>query len=96
LPSGGTLRIVTSVCQQERIRGWNAAHGLPRQDDWGVARGATYVYWFQGSESERKHLLELLLNLSNDGIGLRLSEGFGAVKISDTFHQRHCRQEDLS
>lgn len=93
LPGGGTLRTITSVCQQELIRGWNAAHGLPRQDDWGVAPGATYVYWFQGTASERNALQEAMQILSEQGLGLRRNEGYGTAIISDDFHRRFPRQE---
>ena len=39
LLSGGTVQWITAVTKHERLRGWNTAHGLPRQDEWMVARG---------------------------------------------------------
>lgn len=94
LASGGTVRWVTAITKHERLRGWNAAHGLPRQDEWMVARGSVYVYCFKGTTDEREALIEQLVDLSNKGIGLRRNEGFGTVFVSDDFHRRFCRQQE--
>lgn len=93
LPSGGTVRWITAVTRHERLRGWNAAHGLPRQDEWAIERGAVYVYCFQGTAEEREALIEQLATLSKDGVGLRRNEGFGTVMVSDDFHCRFHKQE---
>ena len=92
LPGGGELRFLTALTGHERVRGWNAAHGLPKQDDWAVTRGAVYAYLFRGDEEERGKLLQSLRELQRNGLGVRRNEGFGAVLVSDTFHQRFCRQ----
>ena len=88
LPTGGMVRWITAVTRHERLRGWNAAHGLPRQDEWLVARGAVYVYRFRGTLTECETLIRQLGTLSTDGVGLRRNEGFGAVTVSDDFHCR--------
>ena len=93
LASGGTVCWITAITQHERLRGWNAAHGLPRQDEWIVTRGAVYVYRFQGTATEREALIQQLAILSEDGVGLRRNEGFGTVIVSDNFHRRFCQQE---
>ena len=95
LASGGAVRWVVAVTRHERLRGWNAAHGLPRQDEWAVARGAAYVYRFEGTPEQREALIERLTALSVDGVGLRRNEGFGAVAVSDEFHHRFRLQEAL-
>ena len=95
LETGGTVRWVTAMTRHERLRGWNAAHGLPRQDEWAVARGAVYVYHFQGAEEEREALIQQLADLSKEGVGLRRNEGFGRVIVSDDFHYRFCRQQEV-
>ena len=93
LPSGGTVQWITAVTKHERLRGWNAAHGLPRQDEWMVARGSVYVYCFQGgAANERKELIQQLITLSEEGVGLRRNEGFGTVLVSDDFHRRYYKQ----
>lgn len=93
LASGGTVRWITAVTRHERLHGWNAVHGLPRQDEWMVARGSVYVYCFQGTAEERKQLQEQLVTLSQAGVGLRRNEGFGTVSVSDDFHRRFHQQE---
>ncbi len=93
LPTGGTVRCVGAVSRHERVRGWNAAHGLPRQDEWAVMRGAVYAYWFQGIPEERQALNHELWRVSQAGIGLRRNEGFGVVEVSGDFHCHHCNQE---
>lgn len=95
LETGGTMRWVTAMTRHERLRGWNAAHGLPRQDEWVVARGAVYVYRFQGTAKERQALVQQLAALSEGGVGLRRNEGFGRVIVSDAFHRRFCRQQEM-
>ncbi len=90
---GGTLRCVAAVAKHERVRGWNAAHGLPRQDEWAVTRGSVYAYWFQGTRDQREAFQRELLRLSQEGLGVRRNEGFGVVTISDDFHRRFCKQE---
>ena len=94
LASGGTVRWVTAITKHERLRGWNAAHGLPRQDEWMVARGSVYVYCFKGTANEREALIRQLVDLSEKGVGLRRNEGFGTVIVSDDFHRRFCRQQE--
>ena len=93
LESGGAVRWIAAVTRHERLRGWNAAHGLPRQDEWAVARGAAYVYRFDGAPCEREPLIERLVTLSEDGVGLRRNEGFGVVVVSEEFHRRFRKQE---
>jgi CRISPR-associated Csx10 family RAMP protein len=93
LEGGGTIRCLTAVTGHERIRGWNAAHGLPRQDEWGVTRGAVYAYSFEGTAEQRIRLLGRLETLTTAGTGLRLNEGFGRVVVSDPFHMTFLKQE---
>lgn len=94
LETGGTIRWVTALTRHERLRGWNAAHGLPRQDEWNIDRGSVYVYCFHGTGEQRALLIQQLADMSADGIGLRRNEGFGLVTVSDDFHRKFSRQEE--
>ena len=94
LSSGGTVQWVTAVTKHERLRGWNTAHGLPRQDEWMIARGSVYVYCFQGTPKEREALIQQLATLSEEGVGLRRNEGFGMVIVSDNFHRLFSNQQE--
>ena len=91
---GGNVRWISAVTRHEHLHGWNAAHGLPRQDEWGVTRGSVYVYCFEGTAKEREVLIQELMTLSKNGVGLRRNEGFGTVTVSDDFHHQFCNQEE--
>ena len=91
---GGTIRWISAVTRHAHLHGWNAAQGLPRQDEWGVARGSVYVYRFRGTAQEREALIQELMTLSKNGVGLRRNEGFGIVIISDDFHRQFRNQEE--
>ncbi len=82
----GRLRCVTAVATHDRLRGWNAAHGLPRDDEWTVAHGAVYAYLYEGGADGRARLIERLGDLQQRGIGARRNEGFGRVLVCDDFH----------
>ena len=84
---------MTAVTRHERVRGWHAAHGLPRQDELAVSRGAVFAYLFQGDAAARAALRERLDGLQRDGIGARRNEGFGRIVLSDSFHWTFARQE---
>jgi len=82
----GELRCVAAVTNLQLLRGWNAAHGLPRQDEWMAARGSVYVYWLRGTPDDRQQLFEALSRLANEGVGLRRNEGYGRVVANDPIH----------
>jgi CRISPR-associated Csx10 family RAMP protein len=84
--ANGHLWCVTAVTQHERLRGWNAAHGLPKADEWLVSRGAVYLYLFEGDAASRQQLYKYLQQLQIEGVGARRNEGFGYVVLDDDFH----------
>jgi CRISPR-associated protein Csx10 len=81
------------VAHHERLRGWNAAHGLPRQDEWAVTRGSVYAYLYEGDASGQAALQERLRDLEARGLGARRNEGFGRVVVCDDFHRRFLAKE---
>ncbi len=89
--ASGKLWCVTAVAHHERLRGWNAAHGLPRQDEWLVRRGSVYVYLYRGDATGCEQLIQRLWELHTNGIGARRNEGYGQVLISDPFHTRYAQ-----
>jgi CRISPR-associated Csx10 family RAMP protein len=82
----GIIWCVAAVTRHERVRGWNAAQGLPRGDEWAVTRGSVYAYLFKGPAADREKLVQQLIVLQREGIGARRNEGFGKVVVSDPFH----------
>jgi len=91
--AGGRLWCVMAVAHHERLRGWNAAHGLPRQDEWLVTRGSVYVYLYEGDNDGQAELHAKLRQLEADGLGARRNEGYGQVLICDDFHRRFAPQQ---
>jgi CRISPR-associated Csx10 family RAMP protein len=85
---GGVLRCVAAVAHHERLRGWNAAHGLPRHDEWMVARGSIYAYLYEGDRGGCDAILHRLVQLQREGIGARRNEGYGMVAVCDDFPLR--------
>lgn len=85
--AGGRLWCVTAVAHHERLRGWNAAHGLPRQDEWLVKRGSVYAYLYEGDNAGPAELQQKLRELETHGLGARRNEGFGQVVVCDDFHR---------
>ncbi len=88
------IECLLTVARHERVRGWNAAHGLPRQDEWAIARGSVFVYRFTGED--KTGLFDWLNTLEREGLGLRQGEGFGQVEVSAQFHRDLSRQEGTS
>lgn len=81
--SEGKIRSLTAVTRHEIVRGWQAAHGLPKTDEFALVSGAVYAYEYQGPA---EWLWERLHQLRRTGVGLRRNEGFGDVLINDPFH----------
>jgi hypothetical protein len=93
--AGGRLWCVAAVAHHERLRGWNVAHGLPRQDEWLVSRGSVYAYLYEGDEGGQAALQAQLRELQKHGLGARRNEGFGQVIIDDDFHLRFAAKRDM-
>jgi CRISPR-associated Csx10 family RAMP protein len=89
----GRLWSLGAITRHERLRGWNTAHGLPRQDEWVVTRGAGYAYLYEGDGAGRRALQEKLAGLIENGLGARRGEGLGRVVVSDEFHHLYHQQE---
>jgi hypothetical protein len=80
-PTGMTL--VDSFVDTEYVHGWNAAQGLPKPPDVAVSAGSTFVFVREDGASDLP-LADSVDDLAiwmRDGIGLRRSEGFGAVTV---------------
>ena len=81
---GSNIRSLSAVTRHEMIRGWQAAHGLPKADEYALVSGAVYAYEYQG---QLDWLWNKLDYLRRTGVGLRRNEGFGDVFIGVPFHQ---------
>lgn len=90
----GQLQFVAGVLKVSTVRGWHAAHGLPRGDDQALARGSVFAYRLEpGSAADVTALYDRLVEVQRQGVGLRRNEGFGMVEICDAFHVAHATGE---
>lgn len=78
------LECVGKSVKQTLVRGWQASWGLPKPDDPAIQRGS--VYLFRYTKDELKSLEQYLNELSQKGVGLRKTEGLGAVRICEPIH----------
>jgi CRISPR-associated protein Csx10 len=79
------LRCVYQQAHIQRITGWQVLWGTPKTNEYAIEAGS--VFLFKCPTSQKDTILEALYNLEQQGIGKRLLEGFGRVRISDEFHQ---------
>ncbi|RME52315.1 MAG: hypothetical protein D6795_06855 [Deltaproteobacteria bacterium] len=81
------LEYLTSVSKMRVVRGWHAAHALPRTDDLAIEAGSVFAYRLVGGDDECiERLLDRLVYLAREGIGVRRNEGYGSLSISAPFH----------
>lgn len=83
---GALVRLVYADTELELVRGWNAAHGLPKADDLALVPGSVFAYRVRGDEAAVARLFAHLHESVEHGIGLRRSEGFGRVVVNDAVH----------
>lgn len=68
----------------QRITGWNELWGTPRANEYAIESGSTFLFACEQQPDE--DLIQALHTWEEIGIGLRRSEGFGRISISDPFH----------
>lgn len=64
-----------------QISGWSSLWGLPKADELAIAMGSVFLF---GLKEEPNW--QVLATVQEKGIGSRLTEGFGVVRIADEFH----------
>lgn len=78
---GAQLRFHTAGAR--RIRGWNQLLGMPRADMWAITMGAVFLFHLPPTDQPP---WAALLQLQQEGLGLRRGEGFGTLAIASRFH----------
>ncbi len=66
-----------------RVMGWNSVLRLPKQMEWAIEKGS--VAFFRATELTDE-FIKTLYNLEKSRIGIRKTEGFGIIRVSDPFH----------
>ncbi len=65
--------------RSQLIAGWNSAHRLPKGDVVAVRAGSSYLLRRPANGAEGE--LRALAAAAGEGIGIRRTEGFGAISI---------------
>lgn len=69
------------------LSGWNAALGLPKENEIVVNKGSSFLYTFKDNgKGDNRKLIQALEELENRGIGFRRNEGFGEIIVCDPIH----------
>jgi CRISPR-associated protein Csx10 len=80
----GALRLEVAYSSYDYRSGWNNAWGLMKDTELVTERGA--VYLFSIDTVDLAAWIVALTDLENCGIGDRLMEGFGQIRVCDDFH----------
>ncbi|HEY0752691.1 MAG TPA: RAMP superfamily CRISPR-associated protein [Ktedonobacteraceae bacterium] len=79
-----SFTLIYQATGMQRVTGWNELWGTPRQHDYALEMGSTFL--FASSVEPDAELLEALYALEETGLGERRAEGFGRICVSDPFH----------
>ena len=63
-----------------KLEGFNIINGIRKVDELIFNKGSVFTYTIE--ENDCKKILDKLLKIENDGLGLRKNEGFGRIRIS--------------
>ena len=81
---------VLKLIKTQKIKGWNSAWKMAKADDIAISMGSVFLFKYEGNDMSG--LIEYLVNLKRNGIGLRTEEGFGQISVCNPFHTE---EEDL-
>ena len=82
--TGIRARLLRSFASYDYAGGWHALWQRPKESHVITRRGSLYV--FETDEELQNTDLEKLYQLQLDGIGERVQEGYGQIRICDEFH----------
>lgn len=78
LPGARLLHVAAGT---RRLMGWNSLLGLPRPAAHAISMGSVFLFAF-----DQRPDFAALARLEQDGLGHRRAEGFGRLRVADTFH----------
>lgn len=67
-----------------QVMGWNNLWRIPKANDTAIAMGSVFLFGL--SQELDDDLLQVLLRMQRNGIGVRRREGFGRLIIASPFH----------
>lgn len=79
---------IYQLSNMTRVIGWNGVLGMPRVQEYAISTGSVFLFAFsyENQEKDVTKLISHLFRLEQEGAGLRRTEGFGRVCVSDAFH----------
>lgn len=69
------------------VDGWNSLVGFPKLSETAIAPGSVFVFAADLNSVGKNRLLDALCSLEQNGVGSRRAEGFGEVRVCDSFHR---------
>ncbi|TWG30825.1 RAMP superfamily CRISPR-associated protein [Geobacillus sp. C56-T2] len=79
------VKLVYRHVELRRVYGWNQKWNVALDEQIAVKAGSSYLYIVSGRESE-DFWIEQLERLEQSRIGKRIHEGFGRLRVCDSFH----------
>jgi len=68
----------------QSVMGWNDVLRIPRADETAIVKGSVFLYGFSSPLDDSK--IASFLRIQEQGLGVRVREGFGRVVIANSFH----------
>jgi len=68
------------------VDGWNSLTRFPKLSETAIVPGSVFVYAASLNEILKDDLIDALINLEQNGVGYRRAEGFGQIRVCDSFH----------
>ena len=75
--------LVFHAASTAQVQSWSALWGLPKADDCAISKGSVFLFALQRNDQET---FAKLLQLQDQGLGERKTEGFGMISVADRFH----------
>lgn len=97
---GLSVKPLNSYSSAHLVSGWNFKHHQPKEVRLAIEKGSVFVFEMEVTDlkidtgvpeidfQEKSTLLTALENLENNGLGERHEEGFGWLRVCDSFHYK--------
>jgi CRISPR-associated protein Csx10 len=73
--------LIYTNADKRRVSGWNGLWGMPKADEWAMAMGSVFLFGLAAEPDWQR-----LAQAQATGLGVRRTEGFGAIRIADEIH----------
>ncbi|MCD6327719.1 hypothetical protein J7M28_09210 [bacterium] len=84
--SGINAKAVAAYLRSDVLSGWNVACNAPRALAPVLCRGSVCLFKAASESFAEASLIDGLQRIQDEGLGLRICDGFGSVSVCDGFH----------